>query len=389
MPAVPRRKFGPTVPPSDLHPEVVILPSRRKIDPNGRSFMRFTPCAVRSRLGFDHCTVRNVLTDTCSDSSLIDAKLFYSVYPNAKVHTYMRSRIAGIGSKNTQGFAIVPLQLEMTCDEGPAVLVELDVEFHLLDDFGPEVLIGSDSLQRYRFVIDYSDQKLSTKDGVYSAPIVITKNTAPPVPVFCRTLTVVPANATKIVAISHGPLQKDVPYLMIPYSLTTPGKPISVHMPRGILDQSVKIISFTNRTADPINLAKHLQLGLAYPIMGDDMVQKTKLTVVLADQLREPTGTRVNTGTDPPAAQELAELMNVELFAEPHPDDAIPQMTQPQPPTSINRMDLANLLNPSDSTIAASTPLEEPPNPVRKEPDKPRPPHVELADSKDAPPRAA
>lgn len=92
--------------------KVVQLPQLREISPLGDLFSHQQPCSIRARMG-QELTSLPILADTCSNTTLIDKNLFYKLFPKTKVSTYTRTRVTGVGSKNTQGFALVPIDLEL------------------------------------------------------------------------------------------------------------------------------------------------------------------------------------------------------------------------------------------------------------------------------------
>lgn len=274
-------------PPTNLTIHTVSLDQQTCIDNDGRSFVKQQPYAVHGRLGMDPSSaeVRAILTDTCSDTSLIDSQLFYLNYPDTPVHTYTRTRLSGIGHKNTQGFAVVPVHLEMTDQDGNALLAKLNVEFHLLSEFGPGALLGSDTLQRYAMVIDLGKQTIHA--GPYSTPASTSRAEIAPVAIKSKAVTTVPPWTTKVIAVyADPPVDAETLYAFIPYSFGLPGKGVSVHLPKGVLDRSVHHMTFMNRSPDPINIARHLQLGTAYPLTSpNDAVIPTSLSHDFADQV--------------------------------------------------------------------------------------------------------
>jgi hypothetical protein len=123
---------------------------------DGRGYTKCSPLAAT--LGFGGRQLK-CLMDPDSNTSIVDLRILRACYPEVSINDSVRMSIHGVGAASTIGWVVLPVTLNAKDAEGP-VDVELDVEFHVVKDFTPGLLLGLDTM------IDYDiDLCLSTLEG--------------------------------------------------------------------------------------------------------------------------------------------------------------------------------------------------------------------------------
>jgi hypothetical protein len=108
----------------------------------------------------------NALTDVESNVGLIDLELFRASYPDVRINESHSATVKGVGKTKAMGFVVVPGWVDgLAPPDGTGyrkpIKVQTDVEFHVVKDFAPKVLLGLDYILDYSIDLSLPNCKLS------------------------------------------------------------------------------------------------------------------------------------------------------------------------------------------------------------------------------------
>jgi hypothetical protein len=268
---------------------------------NGRNYTKCSPLAAT--VGFGGRQIK-CLMDPDSNTSIVDAKVLKAAYPDAVVNDSVQISIHGIGQSSTMGWIVLPLTIQSADDQGP-IEVELDVEFHVMRDFAPGLLLGLDTMIDYDVDLCLSDLEGSARgykfalDAPYRPFKSVLVKTAKKVIIPGRTATVIPVKSAMLPGFD---------YVIEPYYTVLPGTTCGPQLPKGLANSGLRAMVYVNDTEHPMVLDKNQAIAHALMCTVDTEVVETSLRIDWSD-LVKPRGSPAQVvGAKAPAAFDLDQL---------------------------------------------------------------------------------
>ncbi|KAF8439650.1 hypothetical protein BGX38DRAFT_1144652 [Terfezia claveryi] len=266
----------------------------------GRNYLKTVPLSSSVRIGDPTQSPRRMLNDVCSNISLIDHKTLIENYPNTIINAETRVEIHGIGRSGTIGFCSIPIWLEGyqgDINSQERCLIEIEAEFHVLEDFSYGILLGVDALTDYGIDLMISKGRACAEGFSYDVEYTDSKFRS----VLVRLkedMTVGGRTCRAIPIKSH--MLPDRDYVFAPHQFVNQGAAIlpSLSLPYAVTNSNVKFLMFQNSSTQPIHLKKNQVIGRA--TMGDlSMLTETGISMDWADLVR-PGPRRKNNGNRAP-----------------------------------------------------------------------------------------
>lgn len=264
----------------------VITPSAPTPTGDGREYMKSTPLSSVARMGSEDGPTMTVLNDTCSNTSLMDRQTFKKFYPHAIINTSVRIDISGIGSAKSIGYSTVPIFMCGNDEEGQPALIKMECEFHLLDHFKPLILIGIDVLKRYSVDISITTNKAILPNDV-TYPTGNRANVSREVTMYAIGPLTIPPRTCQAIPFS-AEMVDGVDYMLQPHYVVQQGQPLwsPPNIPYGVLDNSVKHITFQNPLSEPCRITHKQKLGTLTPMKEGAFLVRTDQSVDWANLVR-------------------------------------------------------------------------------------------------------
>jgi hypothetical protein len=163
----------------------------------------YTMCSpLAATLGFGGPQLK-CLMDSDSNTLLVDLTTLRSCYPDASINETVQMSVHGVGKVATMGWVVLPMTLTAKDADGP-VDVELEVEFHVMQNFTPGLLLGLNTMLDYDIDLCLSRLEGSVREYMFAldAPYrpfrsVLVK-AAKKVTVPGRTATVIPVQSAMV-----------------------------------------------------------------------------------------------------------------------------------------------------------------------------------------------
>jgi hypothetical protein len=268
---------------------------------DGRNYTKCSPLSATVTCGRQK---QKCLMDPDSNTSIIDFDLFRKSFPDAEINESVQISVHGVGKSSTMGWSVLPIIVHARDAIGPVDL-ELDVEWHVMRDFKPGLLLGLDTMIDYDIDLCLSELTGSTRGFKFGLDIpyrpfrsVLIK-TSHRVVVPGRTATVIPVQS----AMAPG-----FDYVVEPFYTAMQGITCGPQLPKGIADSSMTKMVYINDTEHPLILDKHQPIATATMATVDTRVVDTNLRVDWADLIKPSTSRNLPVGTKAPAAFDLEAL---------------------------------------------------------------------------------
>lgn len=144
-------RWTPPLNPDCRHPDdhIIVAPPSMPTQGDGRCFLRSTPTFFRPRIGSSRALKTRALLDNCANLCLANRAFMERMVPSITVHDFVTG-VDGIGSTKTSGYVHVPIYVDCMARIGGKVgKVELNLEIHLVDNLGVDLIVGMDAIQAY------------------------------------------------------------------------------------------------------------------------------------------------------------------------------------------------------------------------------------------------
>jgi hypothetical protein len=267
---------------------------------DGRGYTKCSPLAAT--LGFGGQQLK-CLMDPDSNTSIVDLRILKACYPDASINDSVQMSIHGVGKACTMGWVVLPVTLNAKDADGP-VDVELDVEFHVMKDFTPGLLLGLDTMIDYDIDLCLSALEGSVRsykfalDAPYRPFKSVLVKTTKKVTVPGRTATVIPV---------HSAMASGFDYVIDPFYTAMKGVTCGPQLPKGIADSTLSKMVYVNDSDHPLVLDKHQAIARATMATVDTRIVETALRMDWADLVKPSTRTR-DVGAKAPVAFDLDAL---------------------------------------------------------------------------------
>jgi hypothetical protein len=281
---------------------------------DGRGYTKCSPLAAT--LGFGERQLK-CLMDPDSNTSIVDLKTLRACYPDASINESVQMSVHGVGKASTMGWVVLPVTLTAKDAHGP-VDVELDVEFHVMQDFTPGLLLGLDTMLDYDIDLCLSRLEGSVReykfalDAPYRPFRSVLVKAAKKVTVPGRTATVVPVQSAMVSGFD---------YIIDPFYTAIQGVMCGPQLPKGVADSTLDKVVYVNDTDHPLVLDKHQAIARATMATVDTRIVETTLRMDWADMVKPSTRVQ-DVGAKPPAAFDLDELQRTAMGSSTAPFEA-------------------------------------------------------------------
>jgi hypothetical protein len=178
----------------------------------GYAFRGYRYAEVRikaKRTGEDHW----ICVDSGCGMSVVDEDWFYEQFPISHVATMqLPIWILGIGADvhHSNLYSVVKV-LVLVTQKGKSVLMELELEVHLIKGLRCHMLVGNDMMTPYKMAIHFHSAILDIGDGLAQAPIR-TRNVDTPIlhrKVKSKSRTIVPPQSRYRIPVTFKSFQYD------------------------------------------------------------------------------------------------------------------------------------------------------------------------------------
>ena len=133
------------------HPDdhIIVAPPSMPTQTDGRCFLRSTPTFFRPRVGTSRAPKTRALLDNCANLCLANKSFMERAVPGATVHEFTTG-VDGIGSAKTVGYVHIPIYVDcMSRVGGKTGKVEFNLEVHLVESLGVDLIVGMDAIHAY------------------------------------------------------------------------------------------------------------------------------------------------------------------------------------------------------------------------------------------------
>jgi hypothetical protein len=177
---------------------------------------------------------------------------------------------------------VLPVTILTRDVDGP-VNVEIDVEWHVMWDFKPGLLLGLDTMIDYEIDLSLSDLKGTTHgfqfdlDTPYRPFRSVLIKTSRKVTVPGRTATVIPVTSAMVCGFN---------YIIDPFYTAMQGVTCGPQLPKEVADSTMDQIVYVNDTDHPLVLDKLQAIARATMAMVDTRIVDTSMRMDWADLIK-------------------------------------------------------------------------------------------------------
>lgn len=241
------------------------------IKANGREVLHDGKFHLRSKPTFMHCKINDTegpllsgILDNCSGMSVISKKCFTSLNMS-DIDTSVKLNIFGIGNQSSLGFVTCTVFIP-TIDNRT---IELDVQFHVLEEFVPNLCIGNDVIKSYGIDLITTENKavISSIDVSFRTELDRPNHMDRPIAVKAGSAHVIDQNCHKFVGITSR-WQHGRDYIFNPCHMSDPTKGY-IKCPSSLISSNTSFLPISNFTDSKQKIHKGQLLGFATPVHKD------------------------------------------------------------------------------------------------------------------------
>jgi hypothetical protein len=272
---------------------------------DGRNYTKCAPLSATVSFGAGNA---KCLMDPDSNTSIVDFDKLRASYPDVVVNDSVQIAVHGVGQASTVGWVVLPVTIHARDADGP-VNVEMDVEWHVMRNFKPGLLLGLDTMIDYDIDLCLSDLTGTAHgfrfdlDVPYRPFRSVLVKTSRKVTVPGRTATVIPVTSAMVSGFD---------YVIDPFYTAMEGVTCGPQLPKGIADATMDKMVYVNDTDHPLVLDKYQAIARATMATVDTRIVETTLRMDWADLVKPSTRAR-DVGAKAPAAFDLDALQHVVL----------------------------------------------------------------------------
>jgi hypothetical protein len=272
---------------------------------DGRNYTKCAPLSATVSFG---TADTKCLMDPDSNTSIVDFDKLRASYPDVVINDSVQIAVHGVGQASTVGWVVLPVTIHARDADGP-VNVEMDVEWHVMRNFKPGLLLGLDTMLDYDIDLCLSDLTGTAHgfrfdlDVPYRPFRSVLVKTSRKVTVPGRTATVIPVTSAMVSGFD---------YVIDPFYTAMKGVTCGPQLPKGIADATMDKMVYVNDTDHPLVLDKYQAIARATMATVDTRIVETALRMDWADLVKPSTRAR-DVGAKAPAAFDLDALQHVVL----------------------------------------------------------------------------
>lgn len=295
---------------------------------DGKFHMRTRPATFNMRIGSTSNPVVDTLLDTCSGMSIMSTDVFYSQF-EGDPGTNVKLKVHGVGKQQSIGYITTTCFIET--NEGS--MVEFDVEFHLMENFGLGACVGIDVMSSYGINFITTEKKAVIASINETFPLEYMRP-----PHQDRIITVKAKERTRVKRECHRMTELDVDlpwgrdYLFEPVLLSRPGHGFMM-CPNQIISAETKFLPLGNFSSVTESVSRGQILGYARPISKDADVSVVGYT----SEITDPAGDDSDIKAD--------EYQKPKIFHEPELLDKSEHISES---CLVGNVEPADMIDPSD-----------------------------------------
>jgi hypothetical protein len=269
---------------------------------DGRNYTKCAPLSASVSFG---AADTKCLMDPDSNTSIIDFDKLRASYPDVVVNDSVQISVQGVGQASTVGWVVLPVTIHAR-DALGAVDVEMDVEWHVMRNFKPGLLLGLDTMIDYD--IDLCLSKLEGSTHGYQFALDVPYRPFKSVLVKVSRRVVVPGRTATVVPVRSA-MVPGFDYIVEPFYATMKGIMCGPQLPKGLADAGLQALVYVNDSEHPMVLDKDQAVARASMATVDTRVVDTALRRDWQDLVR-PTlpDARTPVGRQAPCAFDLEAL---------------------------------------------------------------------------------
>lgn len=228
------------------------------VDSEGKFHLRTRPTTCSIRIGSTESNPVNALLDSCSGMSIMSTKTFNEFFdgePGQKV----KLGVKGIGKQKAVGHICATIFIQSEDDS----LMELDVEFHIMDDFDLDVCIGIDAMNNFGINLLTTEKKahVPSVDKKFKTEFMRLPFQDRLFPIKAKERTRVKKDCQKNVELDVSlPLGRD--FMFEPVLLSRPGHGF-MKCPNSLISSDTRFLPISNFSSVTESVSKGQVLGFA------------------------------------------------------------------------------------------------------------------------------
>ncbi|KAE8228183.1 hypothetical protein CF326_g6896 [Tilletia indica] len=251
----------------------VVALSRSGTTGTGQAYRNHVPLTTHIHVNDTDSPPLSSLLDTGASLSVIDAALLEKLGGSVGGKPL---RIAGLGDKTSLGWTTITFFLPSRDPDGQPVFLECAQDFHVIQDFAPQLCLGLDFIATQAVSIDVQNDRATI--GRYSfrtfekmpAPYATQAELCTPVDCF------VPARTSTWVPVDVACLAPGVDYTLHPRMTITPDESVGLAGPMAMGTCETKHILISNHGDQGIRLARRTPIADAVAAQLGDAVHSTE-----------------------------------------------------------------------------------------------------------------
>jgi hypothetical protein len=287
---------------NDNGPRRVRLDIPLALPRDGRNYTKCAPLSATVSFGAEST---KCLMDPDSNTSIVDFDKLQASYPDVVINDSVQISVHGVGQASTVGWVVLPVTFHARDASGP-VDVEVDVEWHVMRNFKPGLLLGLDTMIDYD--MDLCLSKLEGSMHGYTFALDVPYRPFKSVLVKVSRRFVVPGRTATVVPVRSA-MVPGFDYIVEPFYATMEGIMCGPQLPKGLADAGLQALVYVNDTEHPMVLDKDQVVARASMATVDTRVVDTALRVDWQDLVRPPPrDARIPVGRQAPCAFDLEAL---------------------------------------------------------------------------------
>jgi hypothetical protein len=246
---------------------------------DGRNYTKCAPLSATVSFGDGNV---KCLMDPDSNTSIVNFDRLRMSYPDVVINDSVRISVHGVGQASTVGWVVLPVTIHARDALGP-VDVEMDVEWHVMRNFKPGLLLGLDTMIDYD--MDLCLSKLEGSTHGYKFALDVPYRPFKSVLVKVSRQFVVPGRTATVVPVKSA-MVAGFDYTIEPFYSTMKGIMCGHQLPRGLADAGLQALVYVNNTEHLMVLDKDQAVARASMATVDTRVVDTALRMDWQDLVR-------------------------------------------------------------------------------------------------------
>jgi hypothetical protein len=214
---------------------------------DGRNYTKCAPLSATVSFGAENT---KCLMDPDSNTSIVDFDRLRASYPDVVINDSVQISVHGVGQASTVGWVVLPVTFHAR-DASGLVDVEVNVEWHVMRNFKPGLLLGLDTMIDYD--VDLCLSKLEGSTHGYKFALDVPYRPFKSVLVKVSKRFVVPGRTATVVPVRSA-MVPGFDYIVEPFYATMEGIMCGPQLPKGLADAGLQALVYVNDTEHPMVL---------------------------------------------------------------------------------------------------------------------------------------